>query len=89
MSVAESNDNGESAYALTLTTGEQLVLVALAGALMVYIEVGDGDARARAVFPVADDPLLTLEGLAIWARAAATAEERRGGPAPVAESPQQ
>jgi hypothetical protein len=75
MSVVESSDSGESAFGLTLRSGESIVLVAVAGALMVGVEAEDG--ATRTLFPTLEDPLETLDALSRWAEGAAAAERVR------------
>jgi hypothetical protein len=80
VSVVESDPGGESAFGFTLRTGESIVLVAVAGALMVGVQAEDG--ASRTLFPTLEDPLETLEILSRWAEGAAAAERvhRRGRP---------
>lgn len=80
MSVVESSDSGESAFGMTLRSGESVVLVAVDGALLFGVEAED--AQTRTLFPILEDALETLETLSRWAEGAAAAERvnRRGRP---------
>jgi hypothetical protein len=86
VSVVESSDSGESAFGVTLRSGESVVLIALDGRLLIGIEAETEGGTTRTLFPTLEDPLETLHSLSQWAEGAAAAERvRRIAKPPVAD----